>query len=235
MITMAGDNLYLLKQESLIKAEEIPPTTIIGAGAIGSCAALAIAKMGIPRLRIIDFDTVTEHNVGNQLFGPEHVGKSKIEAVASLILQVTGQVIETIEGSFPEDVPPGPGILICCADSMDIRRLAKKEVVHNRALTHLIEARMGAKYLEVYTLPNERPLLELYEKYALSKAYEDAIVPHQTCVEPGIFFTAMTAGSLIAAAVDHITRKVDYPHLLQVDLEGMQIVPATYKVENSLL
>lgn len=232
---MSDANLYLLKQQSLINSKEIPPITIIGAGAIGSCAALSIAKMGPERIRIIDFDTVSEHNVGNQLFGPEHIEKSKTEAIVSLVQQTTGQVIEGIVGSYPDDLSKGPGILICCADSMDIRRQAKKEAMRNGTITHLIEARMGAKYLEVYTLPADKPLLDLYEKYTLSKSYEAAIVPHQGCVEPGIFYTAMIAGSFIAASVDRITRKIESPHLLQIDLDAMQIVPVTYKIENSLV
>lgn len=229
---MDSNNLFLLKQETLITASDIPALTIIGAGAIGSCAALSISKMGPSRLRIIDFDTVSEHNVGNQLFGPEHVGQTKAQAVSTLIDQVTGQEIETIEGAFPDDLIPGTGILICCADSMDIRREALKEARSNRSITHLIESRMGAKYLEIYTLPtDDKEILDHYYENSLSEVYEAAIVPHQGCVEPGIFYTAMIAGSLIAAAVDHITRKVDYPHLLQFDLEYMQLIPVRYQIK----
>ena len=42
--------------------------TIIGAGSTGSFTALNLAKMGIKKIKGIDFDIVEAHNLPNQFF-----------------------------------------------------------------------------------------------------------------------------------------------------------------------
>ena len=48
---------------------------IIGVGAVGSFIALTLAKLGLQKLTIWDFDTVEETNVANQVYTQKDVGK----------------------------------------------------------------------------------------------------------------------------------------------------------------
>lgn len=54
---------------------------IAGAGGLGSNCAAALARSGIGRLKIADFDTVTESNLNRQFFFADQVGVKKVIAL----------------------------------------------------------------------------------------------------------------------------------------------------------
>ncbi len=59
---------------------------IIGAGGLGSTLAMALGTSGIGRVDMVDFDTVSLHNIHRQIaFTLEDEGKNKAKAVAALI------------------------------------------------------------------------------------------------------------------------------------------------------
>jgi len=56
---------------------------VLGAGGLGCTVAFALARLGIKKMFILDFDVVDMSNLNRQiLFSKEHVGKSKVEAAA---------------------------------------------------------------------------------------------------------------------------------------------------------
>lgn len=52
---------------------------VVGVGAVGGWLVKYLASMGIPNVTMWDFDTVAEHNIGNQGFTPDQVGKAKVD------------------------------------------------------------------------------------------------------------------------------------------------------------
>lgn len=58
---------------------------LVGLGGIGSWIALMLSKMGVRKLVCYDMDTVEEHNVAGQLFGPFHIGMKKTDAVHEIV------------------------------------------------------------------------------------------------------------------------------------------------------
>jgi len=61
---------------------------IIGAGGLGCTLAMALGTSGIGEIHIVDFDTVSNHNIHRQIaFTLEDEGKSKSKAVVSLLKQ----------------------------------------------------------------------------------------------------------------------------------------------------
>jgi len=69
-------------QESL-QAKKI---AIIGSGGLGCSLALALGTSGIGEIDVVDFDTVSGHNIHRQIaFTLEDEGKNKAEAVVALI------------------------------------------------------------------------------------------------------------------------------------------------------
>src|SRR5687768_8295726 len=70
---------------------------IIGAGGLGSPAALYLAAAGVGRLGIVEFDRVEQSNLHRQLlYGSSDTGRSKIEAARERILGVNPEI--TVEG-----------------------------------------------------------------------------------------------------------------------------------------
>ena len=64
------------------------PIHIIGIGAIGSTIATMLARMGIQKLHIYDFDKVEEKNVCNQQYFADQVGLTKIEALENTLIKI---------------------------------------------------------------------------------------------------------------------------------------------------
>jgi adenylyltransferase/sulfurtransferase len=66
---------------------------IVGAGGLGTPAAIYLAAAGVGRLGIVDFDTVEASNLHRQiLYSREDIGKSKLEVAKSRLLQVNPNV-----------------------------------------------------------------------------------------------------------------------------------------------
>lgn len=71
---------------------------IVGAGGLGSPAALYLAAAGVGTLGIIDFDRVEESNLHRQiLYGESDIGRPKVEVAAQRLAEVNPHIdIETI-------------------------------------------------------------------------------------------------------------------------------------------
>ncbi len=61
---------------------------IAGLGGLGSNAAVSLARAGIGKLVLIDFDKVELSNLNRQAYFLEHVGMYKTEAIADIIKRI---------------------------------------------------------------------------------------------------------------------------------------------------
>jgi sulfur carrier protein ThiS adenylyltransferase len=62
---------------------------IAGAGGLGSNVAMALARSGVGRLVIVDFDKVEESNLNRQYYFFDQVGEFKVEALMDNIRRAT--------------------------------------------------------------------------------------------------------------------------------------------------
>jgi sulfur carrier protein ThiS adenylyltransferase len=71
---------------------------IAGAGGLGSNCAAALARSGIGRLKIADFDIVTESNLNRQFFFHDQVGRKKVVALSENIERIgSGTSVEIFD------------------------------------------------------------------------------------------------------------------------------------------
>lgn len=61
---------------------------IAGLGGLGSNVAMALARIGVGHLHLIDFDRVDLTNLNRQQYFLEHVGMYKTDALKSLLLRI---------------------------------------------------------------------------------------------------------------------------------------------------
>src|SRR3954463_2910515 len=80
-------------QQRLLNASAV----IIGAGGLGSPAAMYLAAAGVGRIGLVDFDVVDASNLHRQLlYGSSDVGRPKLEAARERLLDINSDVaIET--------------------------------------------------------------------------------------------------------------------------------------------
>ena len=98
-----GDRLVLIKKgevpsknelEHLLSARHTPGIAeklkkasvgLAGCGGLGSTAAIALARAGVGRLVIADFDVVEPSNLNRQQYFVSHIGLPKVEALKEII------------------------------------------------------------------------------------------------------------------------------------------------------
>lgn len=77
---------------------------IAGCGGLGSNCAVALARAGVGRLVIADFDVVTMENLDRQYYFLDQVGRKKVQALHETLLRINPDIaVET------HDLRLGPG------------------------------------------------------------------------------------------------------------------------------
>jgi sulfur carrier protein ThiS adenylyltransferase len=76
------------KAEKIRKKLKESCVGIAGVGGLGSNAAISLARAGIGRLILVDFDSVEESNLTRQYYFRDQIGKVKVEALKENIKKV---------------------------------------------------------------------------------------------------------------------------------------------------
>lgn len=125
---------------------------IIGCGSVGSTIAENLVRCGVKNLVLWDFDTVESHNIVNQMFRNEDVGKSKVEALKDILVGINPELVD-----FVELKPEGwkgkllSGYIFLCVDNIELRKA-------------FVEKHMDSPY--VRAMFDFRTLLESAQHYA---------------------------------------------------------------------
>ncbi len=102
---------------------------IVGLGAVGSYATEALARAGVGRFRIVDFDVVQESNINRQLFAThETVGLSKADAAEARMRAINPNAVvekravlvnaETVDDLFAGDWSTPPDHVVDAIDTL---------------------------------------------------------------------------------------------------------------------
>lgn len=153
---------------------------IVGLGSVGSLVAEALARMGMTRVVLIDFDEVQEHNL-DRLAGAtrDDIGKLKVEVAKRYMLNVaTASAVQIREVPFSVAEPEGYraaldcDVLFSCVD-----RPRARSILNHFAYAHLIPAIDGGIAVrfkngqcsgadwQLQTAGPERPCLECLGAY----------------------------------------------------------------------
>ncbi|MCY6371076.1 sulfur carrier protein ThiS adenylyltransferase ThiF [Clostridium ganghwense] len=73
---------------------------IAGLGGLGSNAAVSLARLGIGKLVLVDFDIVEPSNLNRQQYLIKHLGMTKVEAMKELILEINPFVEVEIKNEY---------------------------------------------------------------------------------------------------------------------------------------
>lgn len=126
------------------------PISLIGAGAVGSRIFAHLVELGCMNLRVYDPDVVEPHNLANQLFSTNDVGRSKTEALRAWYEWKTGEPCPDSTHLHPvraENGPPPRGLVFMCVDSFAKRANVFDAVIKDNAgVTQIIDTRMAARH-----------------------------------------------------------------------------------------
>lgn len=125
---------------------------IVGCGSVGSTIAENLARCGVKNMVLWDFDTVEAHNIVNQMFRQQDVGKSKVEALKDILCDINPEIFDTVE--LKPDGWQGKlmsGYIFLCVDNIELRR-------------QIVEKHMDSPYVKAVF--DFRTLLESAQHYA---------------------------------------------------------------------
>lgn len=125
---------------------------IVGCGSVGSTLAENLARCGVTKMTLWDFDTVETHNIVNQMFRQQDVGKLKVEALRDILMDINPEIKDNVELK-----PKGwegklmSGYIFLCVDNIELRRA-------------IVEKHMDSPYVKAVF--DFRTLLESAQHYA---------------------------------------------------------------------
>ncbi len=115
---------------------------IIGCGSVGSTIAENLARLGVTKFVLYDFDIVEPHNLANQMFVQNDVKKPKVEAVKKIICDINPEAESTIEvfGQGYTDQKLN-GYVFLAVDNIDLRREICEKNRMNKAIKAVFDFR----------------------------------------------------------------------------------------------
>lgn len=201
-----SDEDWYWKQRELVPQDRLRQLhlTIAGAGAMGSLLAMALGKMGVGSLTIMDFDTIEAHNLSTSQWYPwRAIGQPKVAMLAELLQDFTQSQVCCRQTRFGLPLPVGPVIL--AVDTMPARAECWTIVKDNPRVSILFDTRISALSGLLYAVApansadQARYLATLHSE---EEAYEDPCEASQLIATPFLM-----ANRVIMAVVAYLKQE----------------------------
>lgn len=190
---------------------------IIGCGAIGSTVAENLARFGLTKITLYDFDVVEAHNIANQMFTQEDIGKPKVVAVAEYLKKINPAIETDIrlvdKGYVGQKLS---GYVFLCVDNIDLRRDIATACKGNSYIRAMFDFRMRLTDAQHYAAAwNDKKMIEAFlASMAFSHEEAKEATPVSACnmtlsVVPTVrMIVALGVSNFINFVKDGIIRKM---------------------------
>lgn len=180
-----GDEVYLIRRgevptkqelEQLLAARHTPGVHgllkracvgIAGVGGLGSAVAVALARAGIGRLIIADFDVVEPSNLNRQQYFIDQIGLLKVEALAANLRRINPYVAVNSHPVVldPEKIPAvfsGCSIVVEAFDRADMKAMLVNTILQSMPDCTIVAASGLAGYAANNSITTRRISRRLY-------------------------------------------------------------------------
>lgn len=116
---------------------------IIGCGSVGSTVAELLARLGIEKISLYDFDKVEAKNVANQMFFDRHIGKPKTDCVKEIICEINPAAekkVKTFSEGYEVTMPLN-GYVFLCVDDIELRKKIVEKHRYNVTIKAMFDFR----------------------------------------------------------------------------------------------
>jgi sulfur carrier protein ThiS adenylyltransferase len=171
---------------------------IAGLGGLGSNVAIALARMGVGRLILADFDVVEPTNLNRQQYSIEHLGMRKTEAMARILaginpyLEVVTHPVELDRTNIP-NIFREAAIVVECFDRAEAKAMIIEVVQEHLPHAYVI----GASGLAGYGDSNSIRTLRLGEKAFIVGDLTVAAQPGRGLMAPRVGVAAHHQANLV--------------------------------------
>jgi len=203
---------FLTRQSDIIHMDALAmPIEVVGAGAIGSHTAIALARMGFGNMKVWDFDEVSDVNMNNQGYSWNEIGRKKAMCLKQRIADHVGFQIKA--DCRPYTSTDFGGLVIMAVDSMEVRKQIWNGSQNSKLV---IDGRMAAEYIKMYAMnPRDEEDRVAYEK----TLYSDADARPESCTAKSTIYTAYLISGMIANVVKDFVMRRNYIRVLNWDIQ----------------
>ena len=195
---------------------------IIGCGSVGSTIAELLARLGITKISLYDFDKVSSHNIANQMFNESDIGRLKTEAVKDLICAINPEAKNDIiihsEG-YTENTRLS-GYVFLCVDNIDLRREIASKNYGNRSILAMFDFRTRLEDAQHYAASwsNMQEAKNFLKSMEFSHEEAREATPVTACnVEMGVAPTVRIICSYGVANFMNFVRKKELKKIILID------------------
>ena len=115
---------------------------IIGCGSVGGNVAVYLARLGVTKMTLYDFDKVEPHNLANQVFRQKDVGELKTTALLDILTEINPDIADSVkienDGWHGQQLS---GFVFMAPDNIDVRRAIVEQNRYNTYIKLLIDFR----------------------------------------------------------------------------------------------
>ena len=183
---------------------------ILGCGAIGSSAAMQIARSGGEKFSLYDNDKVSNENIGVSQYSVSDVGKYKVDALHDYLYSICDNpIVITEKDKFKDNsqyMAYGNDVIVLGFDNMSSRLQAVEIACSVKKLKPimLVDGRMGAQTYQQYSF--KKPSLEKYKECW----YDDDSASTEPCTAKATSYCSNMAGSFMTNAISKMANKHPY-------------------------
>ena len=206
------------RQKDIVPADRLADckATVIGVGAIGRQVALQLAAMGIPWLKLIDFDVVEASNLASQGYFEGDLNKLKVDATADLCRRINSSLeIQAVPERFRRSTKIG-NVVFCAVDSINTRQSIWRAVEDK--VNCFVDGRMSAETLRVLTACDSKS--RKHYPSTLFSAEEAYIGP---CTAKTTIYCANIAAGLMIAQFTKYLRQLPVDADIQLNLLASEL------------
>ena len=192
---------------------------VIGVGAIGRQVALQLAALGVPRLQLVDFDTVELTNVTSQGYAQSEIGLAKVEATARAVHEIDPSIIVTKINDRFRPRYSGCDAVFCCVDSISARTAIWR--TEHLAAQFWADGRMLGEVMRILAID----ALSDRERYA-STLFDQSEAQPGRCTARSTIYTASIAAGLMLHQFSRWLRGTPLDYDVSLNLLSAELVVA---------
>lgn len=218
----------LAKSEEYFNPIDVARCHIIGCGSVGSTVAELLVRLGLTKISLYDFDTVTAHNLANQMFLNKDIGKPKVEALADLLEAINPDLRNTLT-LYPQGWDEScrlNGYVFLCVDNIDLRRKIATLNRPNNAIKAMFDFRTRLEDAQHYAaLWSDPKMVDNFIK-SMEFSHEEAkeYTPMNAChVELGVAPTVRVICSYGVANFINFIRTKELRKLVVADIFSFNV------------
>lgn len=204
---------------------------IVGLGGIGSNIAEILARMGVGKLILCDFDIIEESNLTRQsTFQKKDVGRQKLDVVSDYINMISDSDVQRIHKKIDSLADLNViysnnqfDLAICCADKP---RIEIDLWFDNMSAKYKIPFISGSYASTVinYAYINPGKTISLQEFYGENAITDSNLLSHESPTSIIAPVSFMAAGLISYKVAMSLTDLFDLPNILQIDLTNWEVI-----------